>query len=197
MRRGVLSPRPRPAHWSTRRCIRSGSRLRNRGLHGGAWPVAKRQLLALLRPGLGALRARPHPAYGRVHGARRPDVRVHAGPRPFEAKARPDRPFEPRHGRRSLLAGPRRCAGVGLHRAPRRRDRLLGHLYETTRRKAEAVVKARLAATEEGRPKPEAAPGSLEYQALRAAEETAARAAKAGVRPGSLEYERQQAERGE
>jgi phage terminase large subunit-like protein len=39
-------------------------------------------------------------------------------------------------------------------------------IYETTRRKAEAVVKARLAATEEGRPKPEAAPGSLEYQAL-------------------------------
>ena len=33
-------------------------------------------------------------------------------------------------------------------------------------RKAEAVIKARLAATEAGRPKAEPAPGSLEYQAL-------------------------------
>jgi hypothetical protein len=39
-------------------------------------------------------------------------------------------------------------------------------IYETTRRKAEAVIKARLAATEAGRPKAEPAPGSLEYQAL-------------------------------
>src|ERR1700719_2702971 len=39
-------------------------------------------------------------------------------------------------------------------------------IYETTRRKAEAVIKARLAATEAGLPKAEPAPGSLEYQAL-------------------------------
>jgi hypothetical protein len=39
-------------------------------------------------------------------------------------------------------------------------------IYETTRRKAEAVIKARLAAAEAGRPKAEPAPGSLEYQAL-------------------------------
>jgi hypothetical protein len=39
-------------------------------------------------------------------------------------------------------------------------------IYETTRRKAEALVKERLAAVEAGRPKPEPAPGSLEYQAL-------------------------------
>jgi hypothetical protein len=39
-------------------------------------------------------------------------------------------------------------------------------IYEVTRRKAEALVKERLAATEAGRPKSEPAPGSLEYQAL-------------------------------
>jgi hypothetical protein len=39
-------------------------------------------------------------------------------------------------------------------------------IYETTRRKAEAVIRARLAAAEEGRPKSEFAPGSMEYQAL-------------------------------
>jgi phage terminase large subunit-like protein len=38
-------------------------------------------------------------------------------------------------------------------------------IYETTRRKAEAVVKAR-PAVEAGRPKSEPAPGSMEYQAL-------------------------------
>ena len=38
-------------------------------------------------------------------------------------------------------------------------------IYETTRRKAEAVIKARLAAAEAGRPKSEFAPGSMEYQA--------------------------------
>ena len=32
--------------------------------------------------------------------------------------------------RRPHLARPRRCAGVGLHRAPRRGDRLLGHLRD-------------------------------------------------------------------
>ena len=39
-------------------------------------------------------------------------------------------------------------------------------IYETTRRKAEALVKARLAAADAGRPKSEFAPGSMEYQAL-------------------------------
>ena len=39
-------------------------------------------------------------------------------------------------------------------------------LYETTRRKAEALVKQREAAAAAGRPKTEYAPGSLEYQAL-------------------------------
>ena len=39
-------------------------------------------------------------------------------------------------------------------------------LYETTRRKAEALLKARAAAAEAGRPKSEYAPGSMEYQAL-------------------------------
>jgi hypothetical protein len=39
-------------------------------------------------------------------------------------------------------------------------------IYETTRRKAEAVIKERLAAAEAGRPKSEPAPGSQEYQAL-------------------------------
>jgi phage terminase large subunit-like protein len=39
-------------------------------------------------------------------------------------------------------------------------------IYEVTRRKAEALVKERLAATEAGRPKSEFAPGSQEYQAL-------------------------------
>ena len=39
-------------------------------------------------------------------------------------------------------------------------------IYETTRLKAEALVKERLAATEAGRPKSEFAPGSQEYQAL-------------------------------
>ena len=39
-------------------------------------------------------------------------------------------------------------------------------IYETTRRKAEALVKERLAAAEAGRPKTEYAPGSMEYQAL-------------------------------
>ena len=39
-------------------------------------------------------------------------------------------------------------------------------IYETTRRKAEAVIKAKLAAADAGRPKSEPAPGSLEYQAL-------------------------------
>ena len=37
-------------------------------------------------------------------------------------------------------------------------------IYETTRRKAEALVKERLAAVEAGRPKTEYAPGSMEYQ---------------------------------
>jgi hypothetical protein len=39
-------------------------------------------------------------------------------------------------------------------------------IYETARRKAEALVKERLTAAEAGCPKPEPAPGSLEYQAL-------------------------------
>jgi phage terminase large subunit-like protein len=39
-------------------------------------------------------------------------------------------------------------------------------IYEVTRRKAEALVKERLAAVEAGRPKSEPAPGSMEYQAL-------------------------------
>ena len=39
-------------------------------------------------------------------------------------------------------------------------------IYETTRRKAEALIKERLAAAEAGRPKTEYAPGSMEYQAL-------------------------------
>ena len=39
-------------------------------------------------------------------------------------------------------------------------------IYEVTRRKAEALVKERLAAVEAGRPKSEFAPGSQEYQAL-------------------------------
>ena len=39
-------------------------------------------------------------------------------------------------------------------------------IYETTRRKAEAVIKAREEAAAAGRPKREYAPGSLEYQAL-------------------------------
>jgi hypothetical protein len=39
-------------------------------------------------------------------------------------------------------------------------------IYETTRRKAEAVIKAKLAAADAGRPKSEPASGSLEYQAL-------------------------------
>ena len=39
-------------------------------------------------------------------------------------------------------------------------------IYETTRRKAEAVLKDREAAAAAGRPKTEYAPGSAEYQAL-------------------------------
>ena len=39
-------------------------------------------------------------------------------------------------------------------------------IYETTRRKAEALIKERLAVVEAGRPKSEPAPGSQEYQAL-------------------------------
>ncbi len=39
-------------------------------------------------------------------------------------------------------------------------------IYETARRKAEAVLKDREAAAAAGRPKSEYAPGSLEYQAL-------------------------------
>jgi hypothetical protein len=39
-------------------------------------------------------------------------------------------------------------------------------IYETTRRKAEAVQRDREAAIAAARPKPEYAPGSLEYQAL-------------------------------
>ena len=40
-----------------------------------------------------------------------------------------DRPFKPGQGR-PHLARPRRCAGVGLHRAPRRSDLELGHLRD-------------------------------------------------------------------
>jgi hypothetical protein len=67
----------------------------------------------------------------------------------------------------------------GVHSSPDRADALVWAfteilveeiaswgIYETTRRKAEAVIKARLEAAEAGRPKPEPAPGSLEYQAL-------------------------------
>jgi hypothetical protein len=67
----------------------------------------------------------------------------------------------------------------GAHSSPDRADALVWAftellveeiaswgIYETTRRKAEAVIKARLEAAEAGRPKPEPAPGSLEYQAL-------------------------------
>jgi len=66
------------------------------------------------RTGGGALRAGPHPAHGRLHGARRPDVRVHAGPRPVKPKTGFDRPFEP--GPKAARTSPdrRRCAGVGL-----------------------------------------------------------------------------------
>ena len=39
-------------------------------------------------------------------------------------------------------------------------------IYETTRRKAEAILKEKEAARLAGMPKPEPAPGSLEYQAL-------------------------------
>jgi hypothetical protein len=39
-------------------------------------------------------------------------------------------------------------------------------IYETTRRKAEALIKERLAVVEAGRPKSEPAPGSQEYQTL-------------------------------
>ena len=39
-------------------------------------------------------------------------------------------------------------------------------IYETTRRKAEAVLQEGAAAVVEGRPKSEYAPGSMEYQAL-------------------------------
>ena len=41
-----------------------------------------------------------------------------------------------------------------------------GNIYETTRRKAEAILKEKEAARLAGMPKPEPAPGSLEYQAL-------------------------------
>jgi hypothetical protein len=67
----------------------------------------------------------------------------------------------------------------GAHSSPDRADALVWAftellveeiaswgIYETTRRKAEALVKERLAAVEAGRPKAEYAPGSLEYQAL-------------------------------
>jgi hypothetical protein len=67
----------------------------------------------------------------------------------------------------------------GAHSSPDRADALVWAftellveeiaswgIYETTRRKAEAVIKAQLAAAEAGRPKAEPAPGSLEYQAL-------------------------------
>ena len=67
----------------------------------------------------------------------------------------------------------------GVHSSPDRADALVWAftellveeisswgIYEVTRRKAEAVVKARLAAAEAGRPKSEFAPGSQEYQAL-------------------------------
>jgi hypothetical protein len=39
-------------------------------------------------------------------------------------------------------------------------------IYEATRRKAEALIKQRMAALEAGRPKSEFAPGSQEYLAL-------------------------------
>jgi hypothetical protein len=39
-------------------------------------------------------------------------------------------------------------------------------IYETTRRKAEAVLKEREAARAAAIPKPEPAPGSMEYQLL-------------------------------
>jgi hypothetical protein len=39
-------------------------------------------------------------------------------------------------------------------------------IYETTRRKAEAILKDKEAARAAATPKPEPAPGSLEYQAL-------------------------------
>jgi len=67
----------------------------------------------------------------------------------------------------------------GAHSSPDRADALVWAftellveeisswgIYEVTRRKAEALVKARLAAVEAGRPKSEPAIGSLEYQAL-------------------------------
>jgi hypothetical protein len=67
----------------------------------------------------------------------------------------------------------------GAHSSPDRADALVWAfteplveeiaswgICETTRRKAEALVKERLAAVEAGRPKSEPAPGSLEYQAL-------------------------------
>jgi hypothetical protein len=67
----------------------------------------------------------------------------------------------------------------GAHSSPDRADALVWAftellveeiaswgIYETTRRKAEALVKERLAAAEAGRPKSEYAPGSMEYQAL-------------------------------
>jgi len=67
----------------------------------------------------------------------------------------------------------------GAHSSPDRADALVWAftellveeigswgIYEVTRRKAEALVKERLAAVEAGRPKSEPAPGSMEYQAL-------------------------------
>ncbi len=67
----------------------------------------------------------------------------------------------------------------GVHASPDRADALVWALtellveeisdwgiYETTRRKAEAVQRDREAAIAAARPKPEYAPGSLEYQAL-------------------------------
>jgi len=67
----------------------------------------------------------------------------------------------------------------GAHSSPDRADALVWAftellveeigswgIYEVTRRKAEALVKERLAAVEAGRPKSEFAPGSQEYQAL-------------------------------
>ena len=74
---------------------------------------------------------------------------------------------------------PSSLAMGGVHSSPDRADALVWAftellveeiaswgIYETTRRKAEAVIKARLATTEAGRPKAEPAPGSLEYHAL-------------------------------
>ena len=102
------------------------------------------------------------------------------GPDEVDAQAGAVRPRVPDRPECGASGHPGRLFGKGsVHASPDRADALVWAfteilvevisdwgIYETTRRKAEAILKEKEAARLAAMPKPEPAPGSLEYQAL-------------------------------